>query len=74
MTSAPTDSSGSGPLLVVVGPTASGKTSLAVRLAEENGGEIVSADSVQVYRRFDIGSGKPCADEVARARHHLIDI
>ena len=47
------------PLLVVVGPTASGKTALAVKLAEERGGEIVSADSVQVYRHFDIGSGKP---------------
>ena len=76
MASARSDSSGagSGPLLVVVGPTASGKTSLAIRLAEENGSEIVSADSVQVYRHFDIGSGKPCANEIARARHHLIDI
>jgi len=45
------------PLIVVVGPTASGKTELAVRLAEERGGEIVSADSVQVYRHFDIGTG-----------------
>jgi tRNA dimethylallyltransferase len=61
------------PLLVVVGPTASGKTALAVRLAEGRGGEIVSADSVQVYRHFDIGSGKPSADERARAVHHLVD-
>jgi tRNA dimethylallyltransferase len=58
----------------VVGPTASGKTELAVRLAEEHGGEIVSADSVQVYRRFDIGSGKPSAEERARAPHHLLDV
>lgn len=62
------------PLLVVVGPTASGKTELAVRLAEERGGEIVSADSVQVYRRFDLGSGKPSAEERARAPHHLVDV
>ncbi len=61
-------------LLVVVGPTASGKTELAVRLAEVFGGEIVSADSVQVYTRFQIGTGKPTAEERARAPHHLIDI
>jgi len=62
------------PLTVVVGPTASGKTALAVRLAEERGGEIVSADSVQIYRRFDIGSGKPSAEERARVVHHLVDL
>jgi tRNA dimethylallyltransferase len=61
------------PLTVVVGPTASGKTALAARLAESVGGEVVSADSVQVYRRFDIGAGKPTADERSRAPHHLID-
>lgn len=60
-------------LLVVVGPTASGKTELALRLAERFGGEVVGADSVQVYRGFDRGSGKPSADERARARHHLVD-
>jgi tRNA dimethylallyltransferase len=60
-------------LLVVVGPTASGKTELAIRLAERFGGEIVSADSVQIYREFDVGSGKPTAAERARAPHHLID-
>jgi tRNA dimethylallyltransferase len=59
---------------VVVGPTASGKTELAVRLAERFGGEVVSADSVQVYRRFDVGSGKPTADERRRAPHHLVDV
>ena len=61
-------------LLVVVGPTASGKTELAVQLCEKLGGEIVSADSVQVYRQFDCGTGKPTADERARATHHLVDI
>jgi tRNA dimethylallyltransferase len=61
-------------LVAIVGPTASGKTSLAVALAERLGGEIVSADSVQIYRRFDIGSGKPSADERARAPHHLVDV
>lgn len=69
-----TASSEAAPLVVVVGPTASGKTALAVRLAEERGGEIVSADSVQVYRRFDIGSGKPSAEERARAVHHVLDV
>ena len=62
-----------GELVVVVGPTASGKTALAIELAEAWGGEIVSADSVQIYRRFDAGSGKPSPEERARAAHHLID-
>jgi tRNA dimethylallyltransferase len=57
-----------------VGPTASGKTALAVELCELHDGEIVSADSVQVYRHFDIGSGKPNREERARAKQHLIDI
>ncbi len=61
-------------LWVVVGPTASGKTELALRMCERLGGEIISADSVQVYRHFDIGSGKPSAEERARATHHLVDI
>jgi tRNA dimethylallyltransferase len=60
------------PLLVVVGPTASGKTAFAVELAERFGGEVLSADSVQVYREFDIGSGKPSAAELARVPHHLV--
>jgi tRNA dimethylallyltransferase len=67
------DKSDALPLLVVVGPTASGKTELAIELAERLGGEIVSADSVQIYRYFDIGTGKPSADERARSPHHLID-
>ena len=56
----------------VVGPTASGKTEYAVRLAEDLGGEIVSADSMQIYKYMDIGSAKPSAEELARARHWLI--
>jgi tRNA dimethylallyltransferase len=62
------------PLWVVVGPTASGKTSLAIELCEKYDGEIVSADSVQVYRHFEIGTGKPSSEERRRARHHLIDV
>lgn len=61
-------------LLVVVGPTATGKTDLAIELAEAFGGEVIGADSVQIYRGFDIGSGKPTAEEMARARHHMVDI
>jgi tRNA dimethylallyltransferase len=59
-------------LLTIVGPTASGKTALAVELAERLGGEVVSADSVQIYRSFDLGSGKPTAEELRRAPHHLV--
>lgn len=61
-------------MVVVLGPTASGKTSLGLDLAQWLGGEIVGADSVQVYRHLDIGSAKPTAEERARAPHHLIDI
>lgn len=63
-----------GLIVAIVGPTASGKTELAVELAERIDGEVVSADSVQVYRRFDIGSGKPTKEERSRAAHHLIDV
>lgn len=63
-----------GELLVVVGPTASGKTDLAIELAEGFGGEVVGADSVQIYREFNIGSGKPTSAERARAPHHLVDL
>lgn len=61
-------------LLVIVGPTASGKSDLAVRLAERIGGEIVNADSVQVYRGLDIGAAKPTTEVQERVPHHLIDI
>jgi tRNA dimethylallyltransferase len=61
-------------IFVVVGPTASGKTELSLRLAEKHGGEVVGADSVQIYEAFDIGSGKPTAEERARAPHHLVGV
>lgn len=63
------------PLLVVVlGPTASGKSALAVHLAEQFSGEVVSCDSVAVYRNFDIGTAKPSRADRARIPHHLIDV
>ncbi|MDP9276064.1 MAG: AAA family ATPase, partial [Chloroflexota bacterium] len=61
-------------MIAIVGPTASGKSALAMRVAERLGGEIVSADSRQVYRGMDIGTAKPTADERVRVRHHLIDV
>ncbi len=61
-------------LLVVVGPTASGKTSLACALARELGAEIVSADSQQCYRGLDAGTAKPTAEERSAAPHHLLDV
>jgi tRNA dimethylallyltransferase len=63
------------PLLVVIlGPTASGKTSLAITLARHFGGEIVSCDSVAVYREFEIGTAKPSRTERALVPHHLLDM
>jgi len=63
------------PLLVVVlGPTASGKTALSLALAERFGGEIVNCDSIAMYREFEIGTAKPSAAERAQAPHHLLDI
>lgn len=62
------------PLAVLVGPTASGKSELALRLAETQAVEIVSCDSLQVYRGLDIGSAKPTLAERARVRHHLLDV
>ena len=61
-------------LLVVVGPTAAGKTGLALRLGREWGGEIVSCDSLQVYRGLDVGSAKPSRAERRSVPHHLIDV
>jgi tRNA dimethylallyltransferase len=62
------------PLIVIAGPTASGKTALALHLAERFNGEIVSCDSVAVYRRMEIGTAKPTPEERARVPHHLIDV
>ena len=68
------DSQPGDPLLVVVlGPTASGKTALSLALAERFHGEIVNCDSVAMYREFEIGTAKPTASERARAPHHLLD-
>ena len=61
------------PLIAIVGPTAVGKTALAIQLARRFGGEIVNADSRQVYIGMDIGTAKPTADELRAVRHHLID-
>lgn len=61
-------------VLAVVGPTASGKSELAMALAERLNGEIVCMDSMQVYRRMDIGTAKPTAQERSRVRHHLLDV
>lgn len=60
--------------VAVVGPTASGKTSLAIEIAKKIGGEIVSADSMQIYRTMDIATAKPTAFEQSEVKHHLIDI
>ena len=61
-------------LITIVGPTASGKTALAVELAQRIEGEIIGADSRQVYRRMDIGTAKPTAEEQAALRHYLINL
>ena len=61
------------PLIVVAGPTASGKTGLAIDIANYVGGEIVSADSMQIYKYMNIGSAKPTQKERAKAVHHMID-
>ncbi len=61
-------------ILCIAGPTASGKTALAVALAKELDGEVVSCDSMQVYRRMDIGTAKPTAEEMDGVIHHMIDV
>jgi tRNA dimethylallyltransferase len=61
-------------IVIILGPTASGKTELALRLAERFGGEIVNADSMQVYRGMDIGTAKPPPELLSRVPHHLMDL
>ena len=61
-------------ILVITGPTASGKTALAVELAKRRNGEVVSADSMQIYRRMDIGTAKPTVEEMGGIPHHMIDV
>ena len=61
-------------ILVITGPTASGKTRLAVELAKAHNGEVVSADSMQIYRRMDIGTAKPTPGEMQGIPHHMIDV
>ena len=60
-------------LVVITGPTASGKTALGVALAQRLGGEVVSADSMQIYRGMDIGTAKPTPEEMQGVPHYLVD-
>ena len=62
------------PIIIITGPTAVGKTSLSIGLAKRIGGEIISADSMQVYRHMDIGSAKITPDEMDGIPHYLIDV
>src|SRR3954469_25652064 len=61
-------------IFVIIGPTASGKSTLAMALAQQIGAEILSVDSMQVYRGMDIGTAKPRRQEQARGKHHLVDV
>lgn len=61
-------------LIAVCGPTASGKTSLAIKIAEKYGGEVVSCDSMQIYKGMDIGTAKPTAEELKKVPHHLVGV
>src|SRR5690606_15938352 len=61
------------PILIITGPTAVGKTDLSIQVAEAWGGEIISADSRQIFRGLDIGTAKPDPSQLTRVRHHFID-
>ncbi len=60
-------------VIVIAGPTATGKTALSVKIAKDFGGEVISADSIQIYKKLDIGSAKPSTDEMQGIPHHLMD-
>ena len=62
------------PLAVIVGPTAVGKTDVSILVAKQLGGEIVSADSMQIYKFMNIGTAKPTPEEMKGVKHHMIDI
>ncbi len=62
------------PLIAIVGPTASGKTALAIQVAKDLGGEIISADSMQIYKKMDIGTAKPSLEEREGIPHYMIDV
>ena len=61
-------------IVVICGPTASGKTALSIALAKAFNGEVVSADSMQIYRRMDIGTAKPTREEMDGVPHHMLDV
>ena len=61
-------------IICIAGPTASGKTALAVELAKDLGGEVVSCDSMQIYKRMDIGTAKPTHEEMQGVHHHMLDV
>ena len=62
------------PLVIIAGPTASGKTALAIEVAKRIGGEVISADSMQIYKKMNIGSAKPTEEEMDGIPHHLLDV
>ena len=62
-----------GKIIAIAGPTAVGKTKFAIEMAKRFDGEIISCDSMQLYKYMDIGSAKPTRDELARIPHHLVD-
>ena len=62
------------PVIAIVGPTASGKTGLAVSVAERFGGEVISADSMQIYSELEIGTAKPTEKEMCGVPHHMVGI